>query len=118
MEKVANITDDDIEIERLPFDIKSEGLKRDDYIVTRPTDFYNGAGVYLITKNEGMSLVRCIENSDGSIQIFNVTDAGGQVMKAKDFCKAVKRKVFARVMVDENLPSRAISQLNDILMRI
>ncbi len=118
MEKIANIVgrDGDIMIERLPFNIPSEGLKRDDYIVTRPTDFYNGAGIYVIKKQEGHRLVRCIEQTDGSIQLFNITDAGATIMNAKDFCKAVDRKVFARILVDENLPTRAISQLNEILL--
>lgn len=60
MEKIANIVgrDGDIMIERLPFNIPSEGLKRDDYIVTRPTDFYNGAGIYVIKKQEGHQIGR------------------------------------------------------------
>lgn len=118
MEKVANMADAEIMIERLPYDIPSENLKRDDYIVTRPADFYNGAGIYIIKTPDCASLVRCIEQVDGTILLARLSNAGSTVMNAKEFCKIVDRKVFARVMVDENLPTRAISQLNDILMRI
>lgn len=117
MEKVANMVDAEIMIERLPYDIPSENLKKDDYIITRPADFYNGAGIYVIKKTDCVCLVRCIEQIDGSIQIIQLSNAGATVMNAKEFCKIVNRKAFARIVVDENLPTRAISQLNDILMR-
>lgn len=118
MEKTANIVgkDDEIMIERLPVAIPAEGLKKDDYVVTRPTDFYNGSGIYILARPQTESLARCIEQVDGSIQVVNLLNASATIMNAKDFCKVVDRKVFARVMVDENLPTRAISQLNEILM--
>ena len=118
MQQTANcINEEGIMVERLPYDIPSEGLKKDDYIVTRATDFYNGSGMYILEHNGRCVIARCIELTDGTIQVSETATASSTTMSAKGFCKVVSRKVFARITVEENLPTRAIGQLNEFLMR-
>ena len=59
----------EILVEKLPGDIASEGLKKDDYVITRPADFYSGAGIYVLKTGGNSMVARCIEKTDGSIHV-------------------------------------------------
>lgn len=105
----------EILVEKLPGDIASEGLKKDDYVITRPADFYSGAGIYVLKTGNSSMVARCIEKTDGSIHVADVSSASCTDMKVKSFCAAVDRKVLARVIVDDNLPAGALELLDQML---
>ena len=111
MEKIKH----EIRVEKLPGEIASEGLKKEDYVIARPTDVYSGAGIYVMKTGNSHMVARCIEKADGSIRVADVSSASCTDMKVKSFCAAVDRKVLARVIVDDNLPAGALELLDQLL---
>ena len=104
-------------IEKLNEDIPQIGLKKDDFIVAYPMDFYSGAGVYGLKCDNGfVKLCHCIEMIDGKIQVKEIGTADSRLMTQNDFKKVVNHKLFARVIIDNNLPSLAVNSLEEILL--
>lgn len=91
-------------------------LKKGDYAVAYPMNFYAGAGVYGINGSGGIvKLSRCIENLDGKILIKEVGNQNQRSVTPADFKKIVNHKLFARIIIDNNLPSIAVEGLRVIL---
>ena len=53
---------------------------------------------------------------DGKIQVKEIGTAGSRLMTQNDFKKVVNHKLFARVIIDNNLPSLAVNSLEEILL--
>lgn len=86
-------------------------LKKGDFLITNLIDFYTGAGVYGLQSNGSMQFARCIEMTDGKIQIREIGSMTTHVVEPQEFRKVVKEKVFARTFLDGNLPSHAVYEL-------
>lgn len=104
-------------IKELNEELPQMGLKKGDFYTAYPMDFYSGAGVYgMQTANGIIKLHYCIETLDGKIQASEVGTASSRLMSQNDFRKTVKTKVFARVVIDNNLPAIAVSELKETLL--
>ena len=103
-------------IEKVYQDIPQMALKKDDYFAAYPMDFYSGAAIYGIKDIRGIvKLHYCIETLEGKIQANEVGTANSRMLTQSDFKKAVNHKVFARVIIDNNLPSIAVNDLRELL---
>lgn len=107
--------DKSIKIIKALQDIPDLDLKKDDYFVAFPMDFYSGAGVYGINDKFGWKLCACIETLDGKIQVNEVGTSNRRLITPAEFKKIVNYKIFARVIIDNNLPSVAVNELRELL---
>ncbi|MBQ8465739.1 MAG: hypothetical protein IJ545_07010 [Alphaproteobacteria bacterium] len=92
-------------------DMRELSLKKGDYITTNFVDFYTGAGVYGLSANGMIHYAYCIEQTSGKIQIKEIGSMTTRVVEPQEFKKLVKEKIFARTILDGNLPTTAIYDL-------
>lgn len=104
-----------MQIQEMNQNIPALGLKEGDYIATTPADFYCGAGTYIIGGPDGNVLVKCAETVSGEIHIAEINTASAKTVPASDFRKVVKGKVFAIVILENNMPTLAIDELRNVL---
>lgn len=105
-----------IEIEEITEELPELELKKGDYVVAYPMNFYAGAGIYgVFDASRRVKLAHCIESLDGKIRVKEVGNQNSRSVTQADFKKIVNHKIFARVLIDNNLPNIAVASLREIL---